>query len=163
MDLQVAYDQLTGSAVVQNGGEAAPAEHTVVGTFTHPNPDDLLGPDVNHVLYHHVRDVLYFEDEWNMQRVTITSEVVVPVAVTGVTLEPSTVSVAVAATSQLTATVAPANATDQTVAYASDTEAVATVDAAGLVTGVAVGTATITVTTTDGAFTDTTVVTVTAV
>jgi len=163
MDLQVAYDQLTGSAVVQNGGEAAPADHTVVGTFTHPNPSDLLGPDVNHVLYHHVRDVLYFEDEWNMQRVTITSEVVVPVAVTGVTLEPSTVSVAVAATTQLTTTVAPADATDQTVAYASDTEAVATVDAAGLVTGVAVGTATITVTTTDGAFTDTTVVTVTAV
>lgn len=75
MDLQVAYNELTGSAVVQNDGEAAPADHTVVGTFTHPNPDDLLGPDVNHVLYHHVRDALYFEDEYNMQRVTITSEV----------------------------------------------------------------------------------------
>lgn len=162
MDLQVAYNELTGSAVVQNGGEAAPDDHTIVGTFTHPNPDDLLGPDVNHVLYHHVRDVLYFEDEWNMQRVTITSEVVVPVAVTGVTLAPSEVSVAVDVTTQLTATVAPADATDETVAYASDDEAVATVDTAGLVTGVAEGTATITVTTTDGAFTDTTVVTVTA-
>lgn len=71
MNLQVAYRELTGSALVQNDGDATPANYIIAGTFKHPNPNDLLGPDVNHVLYHHVRDALYSIGEWNMQRVTI--------------------------------------------------------------------------------------------
>ncbi|UOK16610.1 putative tail protein 4 [Salmonella phage S1] len=52
-------------------------------------------------------------------------------------------------------TVLPANATDKSVTYKSSDTAIATVDADGKVTGVAAGNATITVTTTDGAKTDT--------
>lgn len=85
------------------------------------------------------------------------------VAVTGVMLSPTTASIAVGATTQLTATVAPSNATNKTVSWSTSNAAVATVNASGLVTAVAVGTANITVTTQDGAKTAVCAVTVTAV
>lgn len=82
------------------------------------------------------------------------------VNVATVSLAPSTASLEVGGTVQLIPTVLPANATDKTVSFASSDEGVATVSEAGLVTAVASGTATITVTTTDGGFTDTCAVTV---
>ena len=54
------------------------------------------------------------------------------------------------ATVQLTATVAPENATDKAITWTSSDEKVATVDANGLVTAVANGTATITATAANG-------------
>ncbi len=84
-----------------------------------------------------------------------------PVAVTGVTLTPTTVSLAVGATQQLTATVAPANATNAAVSWSSSLENVASVSASGLVSAGAPGDTTITVTTADGAFKATCAVTVT--
>lgn len=80
---------------------------------------------------------------------------------TGVSLNKATTSIEVGGNETLVATVAPANATVQTVTWSSDDSEVATVDSAGKVVGVAAGTATITVTTTDGDFTDTCEVTVT--
>ena len=82
------------------------------------------------------------------------------VHVTGVEVTPSTAAVAISGTEQLTATIAPADATDQVVTWSSSDEDIATVDADGLVTGVAAGTATITATTHDGSFTDTCEVTI---
>jgi hypothetical protein len=82
-------------------------------------------------------------------------------AVTGVTLNKSTLSLNVGGNETLTATVAPDNATDKSVTWTSSNDAVATVDSNGKVTAVAAGTATITVTTTDGSFTATCDVTVT--
>lgn len=84
------------------------------------------------------------------------------VAVTGVTMSPATTSVVVGNTRQLNATVAPSDATNKAVTYESSDTAIATVNANGLVTGVAAGSATVTVTTADGAKTATTAVTVTA-
>ena len=84
-----------------------------------------------------------------------------PVAVTGVTVD-ETESVEESKTVALTATVAPANATNKNVTWSSDNPSVATVDENGVVTGVAAGTANITVKTEDGEFTDVCVVTVTA-
>lgn len=86
---------------------------------------------------------------------------VTDVAVTGVTLNKSTTTLGVGDTETLVATVAPANATDKTVAWSSDDSAVADVTD-GVVEGKSAGTATITVTTTDGSFTDTCEVTVSA-
>lgn len=83
------------------------------------------------------------------------------VAVDSVSLTPGTLSLVAGATSQLTFEVLPLNATDKSVTFKSSS-ANATVSAAGLVTAVSAGSATITVTTADGAKTDTTVVTVTA-
>lgn len=90
--------------------------------------------------------------------VTVTA---VPVAVTGVTVSPTTAAILVGATRQLTPTVAPANATNKAVTYTSSATGVATVNSSGLVTAVANGTANITVTTADGAKTAVCAVTVT--
>ena len=72
------------------------------------------------------------------------------VAVTSISLDKATLELQVGKTSQLTATVAPDNATDKTITWSSDKEAVATVDANGLVTAKAVGTVIITATAKDG-------------
>jgi len=82
------------------------------------------------------------------------------IPVTGVSLDKESITIPVGGTEQLTATVEPSDATDQSVSWSIDNESVATVDADGLVTGVAEGTAAVTVTTTDGGFTDTCAVTV---
>ena len=83
------------------------------------------------------------------------------VAVTGVTVD-GTAEVEVGKTVTLTATVAPENATNKNVTWESDNTKVAIVDADGVVTGVAEGTANITVTTVDDNKTATCVVTVVA-
>lgn len=83
------------------------------------------------------------------------------VAVTGVTVSPTSDSIAVSETLTLTATVAPENATNKAVTWSTSEATVATVED-GVVTGVSAGTATITVTTVDGSFTDTCEVTVTS-
>lgn len=82
------------------------------------------------------------------------------VAVTGVGLAPSTDTITVGETLAMTATVVPANATNKAVTYASSAEAVATVDEDGVVTALSEGSTTITVTTSDGGFTDTATITV---
>ena len=83
------------------------------------------------------------------------------VAVTGVTIQ-ETLPLGVDSTFTLVATITPEDATNKSVTWASDDETVATVDANGVVTGVAEGTANITVTTVDGEFSDVCAVTVTA-
>ncbi len=82
------------------------------------------------------------------------------VAVTGVTLNKETASLVVDNDTTLVATVAPATATNKAVTWTSSDGDVASVSNAGVVTGVSAGTATITVTTVDGSFTDTCEVTV---
>ncbi|MDN5213132.1 Ig-like domain-containing protein [Fulvivirgaceae bacterium BMA12] len=82
------------------------------------------------------------------------------VPVTGVSVTPTTLALEVGQTGNLTATIAPANATDPSVSWSSDNTAVATVNESGVVSAVSAGTATITATTTDGGFTDTSAITV---
>ena len=89
--------------------------------------------------------------------VTVTAATV---PVTGVTLNKTSTSLYVGDTETLTATVEPSDATDKNVTWSSDNEGVATVDATGKVTAVSAGTATITVTTEDGAKTASCTVTV---
>lgn len=93
---------------------------------------------------------------------TATCSVTVsPKAVTGVSLDKETLEIGVGSSGALSATVSPADATDQSVSWSSSNESVATV-ADGIVSGVAAGNATITVTTTDGNKTATCAVTVKA-
>lgn len=73
-----------------------------------------------------------------------------PVAVTGVTLDQTTLSLVAGTTGQLTATVSPNDAADKTVTWASADETIATVDVNGKVTAVAYGQTTITATATNG-------------
>ena len=90
-------------------------------------------------------------------KVTVSNK---EVNVTGVTLNKATLTLIEGASETLTATVAPADATNQKVTWKSSNAAVATVDAAGKVTAVKAGEATITVTTEDGGKTATCKVTV---
>lgn len=83
------------------------------------------------------------------------------VAVTGVTLDRAELSLSVGTQGTLVATVAPEDATDKTVAWTIADQAVATINANGVVTAVAVGETEATVTTTDGSFTATCDITVT--
>ena len=86
-----------------------------------------------------------------------------PSAVTGVAVSPTTATVGIGSTQQLTATITPSSAINQNVSWSSSNTAVATVSSTGLVTGIALGTATITVTTTDGGKTATSAITVSTI
>ena len=70
-------------------------------------------------------------------------------------------TLAVGKTLKLTFATKPTGATSRAVTWASDNDAVATVDANGVVTGVSAGTANVTVTTVEGGYTSTSVITVT--
>ena len=96
------------------------------------------------------------------KKFTITIDAAANVPVTGVTLDPDTLTLTEGETAALTATITPDNATNKNVTWSSDDEAVATVDADGKVTAKSAGTATITVTTEDGGKTAACEVTVTA-
>ena len=73
-------------------------------------------------------------------------------AVTGVTIEPSEAELNVGSSTKLTATVLPENASNKNVVYSVDDESILSVDQDGNVTGLSLGTATVTVTTEDGGF-----------
>ena len=72
------------------------------------------------------------------------------IAVTGVTLNESSLYIEAGKTAQLTATVSPADATNKKVTWSSSDETIATVDASGKVSAITPGIAYITVTTEDG-------------
>jgi uncharacterized protein YjdB len=75
------------------------------------------------------------------------------VAVTGVSVSPTSLSLEEGQTGSLSATVSPSNATDKSITWTSSDQSVATVGASGLVTGIAAGSVVITVTTNDGGYT----------
>lgn len=88
-------------------------------------------------------------------------ETTTPVAVTGLSVNPTTLTVSEGRTESIVANVVPVNATNKSVTFTSSDETIATITPQGVVTGVAEGSATITATTVDGGFTATTIVTVT--
>ncbi|MFS4493972.1 PQQ-dependent sugar dehydrogenase [Maribacter sp. 2308TA10-17] len=75
------------------------------------------------------------------------------VAVSGISLSPTTLTLSESQTAMLNPTIVPSGASDQSVSWSSSDAAIASVDTNGLVTGISEGTATITVTTNDGGFT----------
>jgi hypothetical protein len=93
---------------------------------------------------------------------TTPEESPVTVPVTGVSLNPNTLSLNIGGTTALVATVQPANATNQAVTWSSSNTSVATVNTHGVVTALAAGNVTITVTTVDGSRTATCAITVNA-
>nr|WP_010925629.1 Ig-like domain-containing protein [Microscilla sp. PRE1]AAK62837.1 MS115, putative beta-agarase precursor [Microscilla sp. PRE1] len=83
------------------------------------------------------------------------------VDVTGVSVTPTSASLLVGQSIDLTETVSPTNATDKSVTWTTSNSAVVTVNGSGLVTAKGNGSATVTVTTNDGGFTAQSAVTVT--
>lgn len=80
------------------------------------------------------------------ERVDIPAFKTLPIDVESVSVSPKNNNLEIGDTRQLNVTIEPSNATNQDVAFTSDNEAIATVDANGLVTAIAEGTTTITVT-----------------
>ncbi|MDO5562419.1 MAG: Ig-like domain-containing protein, partial [Synergistaceae bacterium] len=77
------------------------------------------------------------------------------VAVTGITLIPTSAAIDAGRTLRLVATIAPANATNKNVVWSSSAPGIVSVDQTGIITGVAAGNAVITVKTEDGGFIET--------
>jgi uncharacterized protein YjdB len=80
------------------------------------------------------------------------------ISVTGVALNEKAVVILVGCSETLTATVSPSNAANKAVSWGSSNSAVAIVSSTGLVSGIAVGSAAITVATVDGGKTDSCIV-----
>ena len=98
----------------------------------------------------------------HVKSITLTLAAAGPVAVTGVTLNKTSLTLEAGQDETLTATVAPSNADIKDVSWSSSNPSVASVDQTGKVSAISAGTATITVTTTDGNKTAICNVTVTA-
>jgi len=93
---------------------------------------------------------------------TAICNVTVITPITSVTIAPKTLSLAIGNSSSLTASVLPAIAENKTVTWTSNNSKIASVDANGLVTAIAKGSATITATSADGKKKAICIVTVTA-
>lgn len=107
-------------------------------------------------------DISTFSGEWKVYDAdTVQFEVADAIAATGVEVTPATVALVVGASQQLTGAVLPVDATNKAIAWSSSAPATATVTDTGLVKAISAGTATITATTSDGSFTDTSEITVT--
>ncbi|ABQ04240.2 Ig-like domain-containing protein [Flavobacterium johnsoniae] len=125
-------------------------------TFTNVNSTNLIFNDGTN----QTADLSRNKTGWYMNSTWYDSNPGTGIAVTSVSLSPSSASLNAGGTQQLTPTVLPANATNKSVTYSSNNTAVATVNSSGLITAVANGTATITVSTVDGNKTSTCIVTV---
>lgn len=160
-DYQIAYNATTRVATIQAANDGIPVGSEIIGTFSHgaAEEDTEYSIPETHVLWHHVRDALYHEGEYNMQTIEIQQDVTY-IPVLGLSISPATTTKAVAATQQLTPTFDPVSPSNTVITYTTSDATKATVSASGLITAVATGSATITATTSDGAFTDTCVVTI---
>ncbi|MEP3208404.1 MAG: Ig-like domain-containing protein [Maribacter sp.] len=83
------------------------------------------------------------------------------VDVESISLTPESATLEVGETENIIFSILPANATDQTVTWSSSDNNIAAVDASGIVTAIAAGNSTITATTNDGGFIDTSSISVT--
>jgi uncharacterized protein YjdB len=83
-----------------------------------------------------------------------------PINVTRVDLQPNSMNIGVGSTFPLSVKIEPANADDQSVSYSSSNPEVVSVTTEGVITGLSIGQAVITVTTNDGGFSDSSIVTV---
>lgn len=157
---QVAYKAATKEATVQAYGDATLAGAANIGDFYHDGAgaDALDGHSENHVIFHHVQDLLYKQGELNMQVVKIILKRVTAIDASAADVAMNLTS---DTTEQITTTFTPADAANRVLSYASSDVTKATVSASGLITAVGIGTATITVTAPDTGVTDTILVTIT--
>ena len=157
--IEVTYRTSTGSEVVVGGNVVAGTETGSSNEYSYSiNASSfVVRPSSAQIQVKQIEMVVSTYSNYSTTCAENTDEV----AVTGITLLPAQLSLEKDQTSTLTASIAPSNATNQNLTWTSSKESVATVDNSGLVTAIAAGKATITVTTEDGEFTATCVVTVT--
>lgn len=142
---------------LRNQGVLSDNNHTLTATFE-AEKEPYMGTPLYVVFDNGVGEVI-FDQLTNIEYAISCEE---SLAVTGVTLNRATASVAVGDEFDLTAAITPAFAADKSVMWSSDNTSVATVTSDGHVVAVAVGIARITITTIDGNRTATCDVTVNA-
>ena len=121
------------------------------------------GTSYTYRLWVHYQDQISGTDSFeHSESGSFTTKSASSVAVTGVSVSPTSATLNVGATKTLTATVSPSNASNKNVTWSSSNANVAKVSTGGVVTGVSAGSATITVKTADGNKTATCAVTVAA-
>ena len=59
MKLNVYFHAANRIAYIKKDGDTAPEDGVLIGSFDHDALDDPLGHESNHVIYHHVRELLY--------------------------------------------------------------------------------------------------------
>ena len=152
MFYRINWHAATHRVLLETGVSAAPAAiggtgMSNLGTFEYDNESEestglngMQGFADNHVVFHHVQDVLYKQGVQDMQSVRIYID-----RPRSISIGTGTLTVAVGADSApLTVTVTPTTATDKKVVYTSSDETKATVNEEGVVHGVAAGSAVIT-------------------
>lgn len=145
---------LNAPATVTGSGKIEKATVNASGAVIEPEPEEVeLGEGVSAIIGG--EEVVYVPEE-DVPKAPPKPPVV---PVSAISVEPTTMTLTVGATGQITATVKPENATNKKVTWSSNDESVATVDA-GKVTAVSEGKAVITAKTEDGGFTATCKVTV---
>ena len=150
----------SGNSLATNTTKSANTSWTV--TFSNGNATIKNGKDATRVIGWNASSPRFACYTSNQTAVQLYKKVtaVQTVAVTGVSLNPTSLTLTVGSSETLSASVSPDNATDKTVTWTTNKSSVATVSN-GKVTAVAEGSATITVTTNDGNKTATCTVTVT--
>lgn len=152
MYYRINYQAASKTIRLESGSGSAPSAisgggWTSLGSFRHDNSAEvstglngMQGLADNHVLYHHIQDALYKVGVQDMAAVTIYVD-----DTRAISIGTGTLSVAVGANSAaLAVTVTPSNASDKAVTYTSSDVTKATVNASGVVHGVAAGSAVIT-------------------
>lgn len=136
---RIAFNRDTKIVTVLEETGDVPSGSEVIGTFVHEDQLDPLGPVLNHVLFHHVRDLLYPLGEWNFQMVKIQyGENVEPLNIAAMRQSgEAEINLVVGDTYQLD---------EEGATYKSADESIVTVAEDGLVEAVGEGTTTITVT-----------------
>src|SRR5699024_1959447 len=125
------------------------------------SPLTITGIEPNTQVVEGTYQAVRVENEEESQRVDVPAFKTLPIKATSVTVVPTANNLEVDGTRQRNAPINPDNATYKKVTYESDDEAIAKVNASGLITAIGAGTATITVKTVDGNHTDTATVNVT--
>ena len=156
--IEVTYRTSAGSEVVVGGNVVAGTETGTSNEYAYPiNASSfVVRPSTAQIQVKQIEMVVSNYTNYSTTCTENTDEV----AVTGITLLPAQLDLEVGKQQTLNATIAPSNATNQNITWTSSKESVATVDNSGVVTAIAAGKATITVTTEEGEFTATCVVTV---
>ena len=171
------YAQSLDAFYVYYGDSKAPSVNKIsrptnpTGTKTISIEDNLGNKDVEKEVNYYLLDLSSYNANYirivngsstnYFYKIVIRFDEPETVKVTGIELDKTKVTINKGEKTTLTATITPSDATNKNVTWSSSAEGVATVEN-GVVTAVAEGSATITVTTEDGNYTATCVVTVTA-
>jgi uncharacterized protein YjdB len=144
--------ELPGKATIRLKSDYIYQMHGITGKLYlyHVTEDDIQEEAGNFNLVLDGTDSWCYFDVTHNSKFIISNKKISPIAVTGVALSKTALTLNPGGSGTLTATVSPTNARNKRVTWKSGDAGIASVDTSGKVTGVKAGKATITVTTEDG-------------